>query len=62
MSGITLEVNGRPYDNFKDVTVEKSMQTLCGKFDFIATITSVKDFPIKLQDSVRVLLDLRSLR
>lgn len=54
---IILEVNDQPYQNFKSVNVNRSMETLSGTFDFVATIDSFKNFPIKLQDRARVLIN-----
>lgn len=56
-SPVSLEVNGIPYINFKSATIRRSMETLAGTFDFIATIDQTNNFPIKLQDSVRVIVE-----
>lgn len=57
MTEFILEVNDKPYKNFKSASISRSMETLSGTFEFVATIDNFNNFPIKLQDSVRVLLD-----
>lgn len=57
MPQIILEVEGKPYTNFLSANVSRSMETLSGTFEFIATIDNFNNFPIKLQDPVRVLID-----
>ena len=54
---ITLEAKGIPYSNFISANVFTSVQTLSSTFDFLATMSKANDFPIKLQDSIRVLID-----
>jgi len=52
--GIVLKVNGNPYKNFISAIANRQMDAISGSYDFVATIDSFKNFPIKIQDKVVV--------
>lgn len=44
---ITIEVDGVEYEDFVDISVLCTLDTLSGEFTFNSRVTSTKDFPIK---------------
>ena len=61
MSKILLEVNGVRYDGWTEVTVSKSIENLCGSFDFSTTVKEsaglVIQNDLKAQDEVKIFID-----
>jgi prophage tail gpP-like protein len=61
MSDITLAVNGIRYAGWTEVSVSKSIESLCGQFSFATTVKENAEFVIqnnlKLQDKVQVFID-----
>jgi len=61
MSNITLEVNGIKYEGWTDISVSKSIESLCGQFSFSTTVKENAELVIqndlKLQDKAVVFID-----
>jgi len=56
-----LIANGNRYENWKSVSVEKSIERLCGSFEFEATYSSVNTFPLKVGDPIQIVIDKTTL-
>lgn len=54
---ITISVNGTVYENFKNVSVFKSIESFLGSFEFSASNTKRKTFPFSKGDSVEIFID-----
>lgn len=54
---IKLRLNGQDYINFISANVFNSVETLVGKFSFIATVDDDNLIPIKLNDYVEIIID-----
>jgi len=58
---ILVQINGVDYENFISVTARRSIETITGTFEAVATIDKFGNFPIKLQDTVRILVEGQSV-
>ena len=56
---ITIEVAGKEYTDFVSASAVKSLDKLCGTFQFSATSTPSQqaDFPLKAGQKCRILTD-----
>ena len=54
---ISLEVNGKEYDGFRDVYIERNLDTLASSFSFIATKEIADTFTWWAVDNVRILIN-----
>lgn len=56
---IYLEINGQKFKNFISIDASRSYDAVPGEFSFVATFDAVDpaDFPIKIGDECRVLVD-----
>jgi prophage tail gpP-like protein len=54
---LTVEINGIVYKNFVTARVTRSMRTLLGDFEFIATANTANVLPLKVGDQVKILAD-----
>lgn len=57
MTDIVIEINGVRYSYFKSASVTKSLETMCGKFEFTASGGINEDFPIKAGDTCKIKID-----
>jgi len=56
-SSVILEINNVPYQNFLSVTVNTSMQNFARSFQVALTMDVFKNFPIKLGDTISIVID-----
>lgn len=54
---IILEIEGKRYENFKSIEINKSMENISGAFTFNATSDATTAFPIKRSSEARVLIE-----
>lgn len=54
VTDIQIEVNGVRYTGWESVSVTKTIETLCGSFEFDGSFTKGKDFPIKVNDECKI--------
>jgi len=54
---VFLEVNGISFEGFLSVSVSRSIETISGTFNFVATVDSNNSFPFNVGDPVTVKLD-----
>lgn len=57
MNEFILEVNGNNYLNWTSISIQRSVDSFSGSFNFSSTDTESSDYPIKVSDSVRVIVD-----
>ena len=57
MSTVVVEINRKPFQNFVQVSVTRSMETIASTMSATATIDLASDFPIRIGDHVRVLIN-----
>ena len=53
---ILLRVNGQDFNNFIEMSISNSLQSLSGKFEFTATSDNTASFPFTIGDKVEVLI------
>ena len=54
---IVLEINGIAYDNFISFGIQRSLDTISGRFSVTASVNEMSDWPIKVGSSSRILVD-----
>ena len=54
---IYLEVNGQAFTGWETIQVKKSLETLCGTFQFTTSTLKNNVFPIRVGDSCKVLIE-----
>jgi len=54
VTDIQIEVNGVRYTGWESVSVTKTIETLCGSFNFDGSFTKGKDFPIKVNNECKI--------
>tara|TARA_R110002074_G_scaffold386474_1_gene568196 strand:- start:13112 stop:14392 length:1281 start_codon:yes stop_codon:yes gene_type:complete len=56
---ISIAVNGIPYENFTEASLDLSLDTLCGEFSFVATMSpsEAPEFPIQVGQQCKIYVD-----
>tara|TARA_R110000765_G_scaffold118194_3_gene212349 strand:- start:4771 stop:6045 length:1275 start_codon:yes stop_codon:yes gene_type:complete len=56
---ISIVVNGIPYENFTEASLDLSLDTLCGEFSFVATMSpsEAPEFPIQVGQQCKIYVD-----
>jgi len=54
VTDIQIEVNGIRYTGWESVSVTKTIETLCGSFEFDGSFTKGKTFPVKVNDECKI--------
>jgi len=56
---ISIVVNGVPYENFTEASLDLSLDTLCGEFSFAATMSpsEAPEFPIQVGQQCKIFVD-----
>ncbi len=52
MTGLTVEINGQPFENFSSIEVRANIDTIARSFSIDAAATAIENYPIKPGDSV----------
>lgn len=58
---IEIEINGKRYGGFEEITIKKSLDAVCGVFSFVTTYKALNGFPINQNDKCKIYINNESV-